>query len=233
MSHIFIYLNRLVFMKNESLENLFLIMSMKNDDLASAESAFNEFHRRYIKYIYKIVWNYGHSFTKVYGLEIIEATVNNTFLTIYEKADLFIQIDSLKDIAKENRVKGWIGKIAQTEFYMLLRDERKAKEKVDYNSEAEVFINDIPEEEPEEVKKTLEMKLLLNALNSLPERDKEILMVLMKYEESGKYTPTEVLEELCNMYNTTPENIRKIKSRSIAKIKTIVESSMQHSYANK
>jgi len=220
-------------MKNERIENLFLIMSMKNEDSAMAESAFNEFHRRYIQYIYKVINRHGYDFTKVYGQEIIEATVNNTLLTIYEKSDHFINIESLDDISKEKRIKAWIGKIAQREFFILLRNEKNAKENIEYNSESIVFKNDIVDEEPEEVSVSYEMKLLITALNSLPKRDKEILLTLFRYEESGKYTPSEVIDELCTMYNTTDINIRKIKSRSISKIKMIVQSSIQHTYANK
>jgi len=206
---------------------------MKNEDSPLAESAFNEFHRRYIQYIYKVVNRHGYDFTKVYGQEIIEATVNNTLLTIYEKADHFIQIESIDDASKEKRIKAWIGKIAEREFYMLLRNEKKANENIEYNSESMVFKNDIVDEEPEEISVSYEMKLLITALNSLPVRDKEILLTLMRYEESGKYTPTEVIEELCAMYNTTDVNIRKIKSRSISKIKMIVQSSIQYTHANK
>jgi DNA-directed RNA polymerase specialized sigma24 family protein len=220
-------------MKNEKIEDLFLMMTMKNEDSALAESAFNEFHRRYIQYIYDVVKKYGYDFTKVYGQEIIDATVNNTLLTIYEKADRFIQIESIDEASKDKRIKAWIGRIAQREFFMLLRNEKKANENIEYNSESEVFNNDIVDEEPEEVSVSFEMKLLITALNSLPVRDKEILLTLMRYEESGKYTPTEVIDELCTMYNTTDANIRKIKSRSIAKIKMIVQSSTQHTYANK
>ncbi len=56
------------------------------------------------------------------------------------------------------------------------------------------------------------------ALDSLGDRDREILSTLYLYFEEGKKTPSSVLDTICEIHGTTKDNIRQIKKRSEEKI---------------
>lgn len=204
-------------MKNENHETLFLMMSMKDDDIELAENAFCEFHRRFANYLYAVIRNACSGFIPVYGDTFVESVFSNTMLTIYEKAGEFTSVESLDEDHKVKRIKSWLGKIARNETFQLLREYREGQERIDYNTD---FINEsniIDEPEENEVK-TIEKKLLDIALNSLKEKERDILLTFFRYEEAGKNTPTNVLQELCTYYDTTSENLRQIKSRALKKI---------------
>jgi RNA polymerase sigma factor (sigma-70 family) len=205
-------------MKHEKLENLFLMMAMKDDDRKKAELAFNEFYSRFSKYLYAIIKKATIPFYPTYGDELCDGVFQNTLLTIYEKADKFISIDEINDKSKEKRIKAWLGKIAQTEMYILLRELRPEKDKICYNTD---YINesDILDTIEDPKLPSFERKLLDSALSYLKERDRAILLTFYQYEEIGKKMPTNAIEELCEYFNTTPENLRQIKKRSFEKIK--------------
>ena len=123
-------------MKNETIEDLFLIISMKEDDREQAEKAFTEFHYRYAKYLNAIIKSATSKFKSNYDTEeLTESVFQNTLLTIWEKADKFISIEEVEQGKKEKRVKAWLGKIAQNEMYQLLRDYKVKNDKVIYNTD--------------------------------------------------------------------------------------------------
>lgn len=56
----------------------------------------------------------------------------------------------------------------------------------------------------------------------LSEKDQEILLTYMMYQDGNKHLPDEVLKELCDKYETTSVNLRKIKERALQKVKTFI-----------
>lgn len=218
-------------MKNEKIEDLFLIMSMKDDDNEQAEKAFNEFHCRYSKYLRAITITAAKKFINTYDHEELAANVfQNTLLTIWEKADTFIKIEDVPQEKKEKRVKAWLGKIAKNEMLQLLRDYKTASEKMTYNTE---LINEINllDEPISESQPKFEKKLLDNALKMLKPRDKDILFTYYQYYEKGKNMPSEVLDNLCRIFDTTRDNLRQIKKRTLNKVNSYIdEQKKTHNY---
>ena len=76
----------------------------------------------------------------------------------------------------------------------------------------------ISEELSLEVFESTNIKVLNDALNTLSERDRHILLTIYLYYDEGKNTPSDTLDLLCEMYGTTKVNIRKIRERSEKKI---------------
>ena len=60
------------------------------------------------------------------------------------------------------------------------------------------------------------------ALKTLSDRDQDILRTYMMYEDGKKHLPDGVFQHLLKKYNTTPENLRQVKGRSLKKIKDLV-----------
>lgn len=204
---------------NEALAELFLSMALKEDNRKDAEKAFCEFYTRYKNYLFTIVKNACEPW-EMYGDELIEYVYDNTFLKVFEKAESFLIIEDIPFERQENRMKSWLGKIAQTEMFILLRQFKDEKEKIDYHDDM-TFL-----EEPEEEiiqQKTEDFLLAEKALRSLSERDRHILVTYLMFEDGNKKLPSNEVQRLGETWDILPDNMRQIKKRSLEKVKIYIE----------
>ena len=206
---------------NEALADLFLSMAMKEDDRQEAERAFTEFYDCYKNYLFTVVKNVCQSW-ETYGDELIQAVHENTFLTVYEKAESFMIIEDLPFERQELRMKAWLGKIAYREMLLLLRKFKDEKERIDYHDDLS-FLEQREEEENSQVNE--EILLVEKALKTLSDRDRHILITYMMFEDGNKQLPKPEIQRLAEIWDVLPDNMRQIKKRSIAKIKQYIETS--------
>ncbi|MDD5569658.1 MAG: sigma-70 family RNA polymerase sigma factor [Bacteroidales bacterium] len=199
-------------MEVEKLEELLLSISYKEENIKNAESAFNILYKEYSKLLYSVLKNnFG-----IRDKQFLNAIVNNTFLAIYENPLFTTPDNSQKNT--DNAFKGWILQIAKNELQDLLQDFKILNIKTSDNNEP-VFIETYIDAEKDNINiESINAKILKNALDSLPERDRDVLRFLYLYQEDGKKTPSKVLNNLCNYFGITKENIRQIKVRSEKKI---------------
>lgn len=193
------------------IENLLLIISDKEENQANAEKAFNLLYREYGFYVGKVVSN-AFKNIGIYDEDFFNTIINNTFLIVYEKP---LSFNFRKEAIDDKSFKGWLATLAKNELRMLLKDYFKKSEEL-----TEGIVESITEslEVPDNLVESINHKNLNNALNSLSERDRHILWTLYLYYDEGKDTPSNVLDELCELYQTTRSNIRQIKRRSEKKI---------------
>jgi len=211
---------------NEALSDLFLSMAMKDDDRQEAERAFGKFYDCYKNYLFTVVRNACKSWEK-YGEELVQAVHENTFLKVYEKADSFMIIEDLPFERQELRMKAWLGKIAQREMLLLLREFKDEKEKIDYHDDLSFL------EQPEEVSNSQtpeEIKLVEKALKTLSDRDRHIVITYMMFEDGNKQLPKPEIERLAEIWDVLPDNMRQIKKRSIAKVKQYIETTKNNNH---
>lgn len=57
-------------------------------------------------------------------------------------------------------------------------------------------------------------------LQTLSEKERDVLLTYMMYQDGNKHLPDEVTKLLCERYGTTSVNLRKIKQRTLEKVKT-------------
>jgi len=204
---------------NEALADLFLSMALKEDDRQEAEKAFAVFYNRYKNYLYTVVINACKSW-EMYGDELVQAVHQNTFLTVFEKAESFLQIEEVPTDRQEKRMKSWLGRIAEREMYKLLRELKGEKEKIDYHDDLTNLENSV-----EEIKsqKSDDFLLAEKALNSLKERDRNILVTYLMFEDGNKNLPSSEIQRLADMWDVLPDNMRQIKKRSLEKAKKYIE----------
>lgn len=205
-------------MQKEPIENLFLLMAMKDEDATSAELAFNEFYRRYKDYLYTVCKKACSSWS-VYGSDLHEAVFQHTILKVYERAETFIEVETLPDDkAKERRTKAWLGKIASNELEQILR---KSDKNIDFTDNLpEVSLTD--SENKDDSIETIEHILLNRALASLKERERDILITYMRYDDGNKKLPPEEIDRLCEHWQVLQDNLRQIKSRAMKKVKEYI-----------
>lgn len=194
------------------LEDLLLNISYKDEDEILGNNSFVKIYNEYSQYLTNVI-SYNLKGMGVFDEELSRVVLNNTFLTIYEKPLKF----SVPEGAENDKCfKGWISRIARNELLSQIklvagRDKRF--------SDLDIQDDEVEFEEVEiDLYESANSKLLKDALNTLTERDREILLALYNYYEKDKKTPSEVLDELCILYSTTKPNIRQIKVRSEKKI---------------
>ena len=204
---------------NEALAELFLTMAMKENNRLDAEKAFSVFHKRYKNYLYAIVKNVCISW-KMYGDELIEAVFENTFLTVYVKAESFMVIEDIPFERQEKRMKSWLGKIAKNEMLQLLRQFKVEKDKIEYTDDMTSFLNIEEEIMPQA---TSDHILAEKALQTLSERERNILTTYLMYEDGNRNLPSIEIQRLSDMWNTHPDNMRQIKKRSLAKVEMYIK----------
>ncbi len=193
------------------LEEILLTISFKEEDERLALDAFDILYKEYSKILSAIVKK-NLKEMGIYDEQLLQTVINNVFFKLYERPLAF----TLPDMAKnDNCFKGWLSVVSRNELLSLL-DDYFGK---DYKLEVTHVNQDCSGiEVSEELCESVNSKLMNEALNLLSNRDREIMLTLYNYYEEGKKTPTEILNQIAKLHNTTKPNIRKIKERSEKKI---------------
>ncbi|MGD0582291.1 MAG: sigma-70 family RNA polymerase sigma factor [Bacteroidales bacterium] len=204
-------------MSNESDEDLLVIVSMK-DDPHSSNLAFNEFYRRYKRFIFGMAYKVTEHLPN--SVELRDAIFQNTLINIYKYCDSFSVFGEKDPETIRRMIHGWIVKIEKNELKSLLSDRQYVADNSDESKEKDTTDNNIDEDnEPISYNESI----VRESLKLLNERDQHIFMTYWLFYEQGKGSqaknlPAPVLDGLASQYETTPENIRQIISRSKKKI---------------
>lgn len=204
---------------NEALADLFLAMAMKEEDRQNAEKAFTEFYNRYKSFLFTVIKKACKSW-EMYGDELIETVFENTFLTVFDKAETFLKLDGIPFERQEKRMKAWLSQIAKNEMLQLLRQYRIDKDKVEFTDDLS-FVERM-EDETEEIISN-DILLAEKALQTLNERDRNILVTYLMYEDGNKKLPSSEIQKLADMWGVLPDNMRQIKKRSLAKLEIFIK----------
>lgn len=196
----------------EELEEVLLSIALKDDNPNDADTSFLKLYRHYsvpLQSIIKVVLKK----MGVYNVELMDTALNNTFVKIFENPPLDFKIK--EDNTLDNCFIAYLVTITKNEILNLLKPK-------DYNKMT-VLESDVPDVAFEEFEIDdsfvgINAKTLNDALNTLKQEHKEIILALYNYHEEGKKTPTEVLDILCKTYGTTRDSIRQIKKRGVDKI---------------
>jgi RNA polymerase sigma factor (sigma-70 family) len=202
----------------ETDDDLLVFITWKKDDPETACEAWAEFYRRHVDYLfgvcYKAFWKTLKSRDRVSDL------VTDTFKRVYEHADSF-KPSGVKDAeAMRKRVRAWLGTIARRLFLDRLppTDNQPAECQLEQDHWQNIPQPEAAEESDSElitVVKTAYQKVLT-------EREQEVIRVTLHwYDPSSDHQrlPNEVAAELAKHLGTTPENLRKIRERALAKLK--------------
>jgi len=183
-------------------------------------SAFEEFHRRYKNFVWNIAYTKASSIDKHNAMQVAMVLSQNTFIKIYEKADVFVPRSS--DINKD--CMKWISGIMKNITLQYLQENNKQKAHM-------VFLEIIPEvEEHSEADElpvviTFERRLLQNALKTLSDKERSILLAWYNFYSEGKVRSIskDVKEALAKQFNVKVDSLKQIKKRALNKVKTHIE----------
>ncbi|GJM32928.1 MAG: hypothetical protein DHS20C18_19290 [Saprospiraceae bacterium] len=211
---------------NETSTELLAYMALyQEDEPQEAEEAFNEFYSRYSRFITAVVFKNCPKGSAYYDQSLIKATVHNTFYKAYFRAETFKTEGETDEVKLERRIKAWLSQIAKNEMMQLLRvtipylNNHKFTEN-DTTTEPAELPSYLRDDEPT----SIERDLIDKALAALPERERDVLLTYTRFQEGKKKLPTEELERLAILYDTTSENLRQIRSRALKRVKDFIRS---------
>lgn len=197
-------------MEIDRLQEVLLLFAYKEDEQSEAELAFNELYVTYNPFLFALVRKKLNQMG-IYSDQTLSIIVNNTFLCVYDKPPLEFKAEVGGSV--DSSFKAYLSKICQNEIFDLLKEESLSK--LTFVEE----LNDLVFEGTDiNIDDSVNMKHIEAALNTLNDRDREILCTLYLYHEKGRKTPSEVLDTICYIHGTTRSNIRKIKQRGEEKI---------------
>jgi RNA polymerase sigma-70 factor, ECF subfamily len=200
-------------------DDLLVFMTWKQDDPAVACEAWAEFYRRHAPYLFGVCY-------KAFGKTLktrhrVSDLVTDVFKRVYEHAESFKPSGLKCREAMRKRVRAWLGTIARRMFLDRLPPKDAPPE---CQLDQDHWQNIAQPEAGEESGGPL-IAVVKAAMEKLTEREREVLRVTVHwYDPSSDYQrlPNEVAAELAKRLGTTPENLRKIRERALAKIEAEV-----------
>ncbi len=209
---------------NENDEDLIFWMSCQTDDRNAADAACREFMNRHMAYLYSVVTT-AHADTL--GESEVEDIVLETFERVFEKAGTYEPCGAPDVRGKTLNVLKWMGVIAHNIAMDHYRDrENRPPLLDDWNAVEERSVEDTGRKlSPDEM-------MVQAALSECSERDRTITLVTMQYYDPARphqRLPNEVMDDLVETFETTPENIRQVRKRVLGKIRRRFDASDQDS----
>lgn len=211
--------------QGENDASLLGLMADRAKDGFLADAAFKEFYARHKVYL----WGMCCSVSKKLGGEAWATDIfNDTFAQAYEKAGQFkvppeTDVDSVR-----RRVRGWLGTIATNRLRSHLRNHEcehtlddTSWERFSDNAEARKEAED----QSEQALRNPKLEVIQAALDSLTEKEQEVLRVTYQYfrgDKEHQRLPNKVVADLAEVLGTTPENLRQIRRRALKKIAEFV-----------
>jgi RNA polymerase sigma factor (sigma-70 family) len=197
-------------------------MAMGGEDPAAARAAWAEFYGRHVDYLYAVC-------TRAYGQLLggdagVEDLVIETFHRAYRNARLF-DADGIEDPERlRRRARAWLGRIAQRLFQDLLRSRRRI-EMVHLGPEA---WQQMPDKRRPVPRNDELIDKVTEALSRLSEKEQTVIRTTFQWYRPGadhQRLPHDVVTDLAETLQTTPENLRQIRKRALEKIRAFLHDS--------
>jgi RNA polymerase sigma factor (sigma-70 family) len=188
-------------------------------DASAARQAEALFYGRHVRYLYGVLLKRVKGPLSLSGQEV-EDLVQETFFRVFERAHTFRDEPGIEPERAVLRVRAWLGRIAQN----LLADSLARAQEVS----ATPYLEGVSSEElaPESTRDSPELGLIVEALDALSERERDVLRVAALYHRLGEAhqrLPNAVSAELALRWETTSENIRAIRSRAMKKLRDFLK----------
>lgn len=189
-------------------------VSKRSENAAAARAAETEFYDRHARFLYGVLVQRVRRPLAMSGREV-EDLVQETFFRAFARAATYSAGDAWDEASQRRRSRAWLGRIAQRLLADWLADTREVS--------ASPYLDTLAEPEPAPPSsRSPKLQLLREALDTLNERERDVLRVAALYfrpAEEHQRLPNEVSAELARRWQTTNENIRAIRSRATKKLK--------------
>lgn len=185
-------------------------------DRVTKSQAQATFYARHVRYLYGALRQREAKLLSLAGISA-EDLVQETFHRAFERAHTFQRGDVEDKEHERHRTRAWLGRVAHN----LLADQLERVREVSASPYLERVACDGIDDEPHESR---ELDLVSAGLESLSEREQDVLRVTALYHRAGEHQrlPNAVSAELAARWGTTNENIRAIRSRALKKLTEFV-----------
>ncbi len=195
--------------------DLMVYMAMADEDPSVATAAWEELYRRHAEYLYGVCLR---AYSELVGGEAgVCDLVADTFKRAYEHAGRF-DAERIDDPERLRlRVRAWLGRIAQRIVQTMLRGRRQLPTQFLEQDEWQ-RVAKRPAPTAQDVQGTQRVR---EAILSLPKREQIVVRVTIQWyrpDKTHQRLPNDVAAELAATLKTTPENIRQLRRRALAKI---------------
>ena len=160
------------------------------------------------------------------GAHKIEDIVQDTFVRAFQRAAQFSLEANIAPADERRLVRGWLGKISEN----IVRDYFRGQPEVDFVDEQTLEIYEAARQAGlEEIgnSESSDFEQMEDAFETLTEDEEHVLRTTGLWYKPGQKQqrlPNSVMVELAASLNTNATNVRKIRSRGIAKVKKFFES---------
>jgi len=207
---------------------LLLTMSWHDEPGMEDESknAYGKFYERHKEFLMKVCKRACRSEDQAND-ELAEDLFFNTMKLVYDKAR--IMADGIEHKQEggaekmENRVEGYLSVMADNMLKQMHKaQKRKIKLELPEEEAFEAILGRYVEQEDEAKAelslKSAELLAVEQALELLSERERDILLTYMRYENGNMHLPDEEIAFLCERYNLKAVTLRVIKKRALEKV---------------
>lgn len=206
-------------MQEMSSSDLLTMVSIDPSD-PECKKAFEVFHERYKDFVWKISFRFSLSIDSHNANKVAMVVAQNTFMKIYEKANVFKPRTSDCNID----CMSWISGIVRNMGKQYLQENNKHKDHI-------VFMEVLPDAEEfsnhsnELPVYTINRKILSNALKTLSNKEKQILLAWYNFYSEGKVRAIDkdIKESLAKQFNVKVDSLKKIKERALKKLLSYIE----------
>ncbi len=199
-------------------------------DKQNYDALYTQFFHKFKGYVFKTTVHLTRNFNN--SEDLAKDITQETFSSIYQNKPKFKFPENASENECTARIKSWLSKSAKNQFRKEYAKRINIEAIDEINSLLPESVSPPPElklvkehSEEDEIEITNQFMLtLVQALGSIKnERDKHILFeyAMEGCIESKLHLTPNTMEYLCKLYNTTPENIRQIKSRTYRKLKSL------------
>jgi len=197
---------------------LALIGRGEHPQLACA--AWAEFYLRHVGFLHGVC---SRAYTRSLGREEVEDLVAETFRRVFSNGAATYKPAGLDDPeSRLRRIQAWLTTIAERLACDMLRGRRR---RPGMQLEQEEW-QDVPENAVEPVSETTaEVCRVMQSI--LTEREQDVLRTTYHwYDPTREHQklPEAVLSDLAQRWDTTPDNIRQIRSRALKRLKDALRS---------
>ena len=195
-------------------------MAFADDDPPAARAAWEEFYRRHVDYLYAAC---VRAYAPLLGGPAGAADlVADAFKRAYEYADRFDDGGLTDSDRLRLRTRAWLGRIAQRLAQNTLRGRSRLKERlVDLDRWQQIAgPADADAGDPERI------TAVRAAITALNEREQIVIRTTFQWyapDQPNQRLPNDVAAELAQTLQTTPENLRQLRRRAMAKIKAFLD----------
>lgn len=193
-------------------------VSQRATNAVAARAAEAEFYERHARYLYGVLVQRVRRPLALSGREV-EDLVQETFFRAFARAASYSEGDVHDEDGQRRRSRAWLGRIAQRLLADWLADAREVS--------ASPYLDTLPEPEAAPPSsRSPKLRLLREALDTLNERERDVLRVAALYFRPGEEhqrLPNDISAELAKRWQTSSENIRAIRSRASKKLKAYLE----------